>query len=101
MVLFETDDIRVRYVENEGFVFLHLDVLNWNMSAYRDMKKSVADAKAKFRSEGHDLIFATTDDKKITKFWSRIHPLEELTTFGPHQEYWIGAWSTEESVDGS
>lgn len=95
-VIVEDDGVRVRYEERGGFIFLDLDVKDWNLSSYRKLKKAVAETREKFLKEGHDLIFAMTEDKAITKFWNNIHPLEELNKFGPRNEYYIGAWLTED-----
>lgn len=96
ITLFEQNGVRVRSEESKGLHFLHLDVEEWSLSAYKTLKASVKEVRKAYASHGVELLFARTDDEKITKFWNRIHPLYELTKFGPHNEYWLGVWETED-----
>lgn len=102
MTLVEEKGIRLRLTTDKvGHAFLHMDIDEWSASSYRALKKNVLKVLEFMKKSKHDLVFATTDDEKITKLWGRLVPLEELQTFGPHNEYWIGAWDTEEDQDGS
>lgn len=96
MVVVDDDKVKLSYSVKGGFAFLHLEVRDWSLSGYKRIKKSVNALREDLSRKGHSLVFATTDDEKITKLWQRVHPLEELTTFGHRDEYWIGAWEVED-----
>ena len=96
MTVIDNDDIRMSYTTKGGFVFLHLEVHNWSLSAYKAIKQSVKEVRETLAKQGHELVFATTADEKITKLWSRAHPLYQLDKYGPGGNEWIGAWETKD-----
>lgn len=95
-VILENEDLTLWTNESEGFVFIHMDVRNWTLSSYKLLKKSVSNIRKQYSNKGHELIFATTEDENITKMWDRLHPLDDLRTFGNGKTYWIGSWETED-----
>lgn len=78
----------------EGLVFLHIFFKKFSPSIIKDLRKEVDNLKKRFLGEGHDVVFVTTSDPKIVRFWGLIEPCYKVVNLGHGQ--WLGSWLTEE-----
>lgn len=77
-----------------GLVFLHIEIEKINKTTLKELKTSMASFKESCAKRGHDVVFATTSNKKTTKFWQMIEPCYEVRQLDDTS--WLGAWLTEE-----
>lgn len=90
---YEDEDVVVRLERTGGYVFVHTDVSGTlNKDLLGRIRSGFSELLSELKDEGHEWAFATSDDKKSTKFWNLVHKCDTVNKFGPNQEYWIGAW---------
>lgn len=90
----ETEDFKIDYEMKNGLVFLHIFFFSWGPSTVKSIRASINDVKQRFLSEGHDVVFAVTDEYKVVRFWNMIdtcYTVEKLK-----DDSYLGCWLTEE-----
>ena len=97
---FSNDDFLVEINEAGGHAFLHLEMHKWSKSALKELRLVLDLLEVQYRDKGHDVLFATTDNEKVVKFWNLVRPCDILQKFGPRNEYYIGSWIIMEEEDG-
>ena len=82
--------------EGEGYVFLHLEVHNWNKSVYKSLQEDFNKVINEFKGRGYDRVSFYLPVEASTKFHEKMRPLDYLVKFGPNMEYQAGGWFTGE-----
>jgi hypothetical protein len=100
-VLYDNEDFTGKLVVEGGHAFLHLTVHRWSKEVFTRVRKAFRRVLADCQSEGHTIVYATSESKKSVKFWKMMAPLEELDVFGSRSQYYIGAWYIEDVLNGS
>lgn len=99
-VVEDSDNLIFYTQEAGGYLFFHLDVkVSWTKSLKQHVLKLFTLALVKAKTDKHTLVFMTTDNEKSIKFWKTLAPLEDLTKFGSRNQYWLGAWHIEETLE--
>lgn len=89
------EDFILTYEHEQGFVFLHLEVLKWTNEVRKRVRIVLDKLLLEFEKRGHDVVFGTTQDIQSVRLWEMVKPcfeLKELNT--PLEKGWIGAWLT-------
>lgn len=81
-------------VQEGGYIFLHIYFNYWGPSVVKELRKDVTFIKNTYAKQGHDVVFALTEDEKIVKFWGMIEKCYEIKQL--RDGSWIGSWLTEE-----
>lgn len=100
IIIHDDEDFFVKLTESGGYVFAHMVSHKWSKRVYLKSKEVFYQMLKVAEGKGYELVFATSDEEKSAKFWKMMAPLEELNKYGPHQEYWIGAWHVEDTLNG-
>ncbi len=92
--VYARDEYDLEIVEKGGFIFLHIHLYKWGVGAVKALKEDVQFVKEVYAKEGHDVVFALTEDQKITKLWNMVEKCYDLQQL--RDKSWLGAWLTEE-----
>ena len=80
--------------EEGGYIFLHIHINSWGVGVIRGLKEDVQFVKKVYLSQGHDVVFATTQSERILKLWDMVEPCYEVVRLDDVS--WLGSWLTEE-----
>lgn len=94
VAVYTCDEYDLEVVEVQGFLFLHIHLRGWGTKVIKGLKEDVEYFVNSPLVEGHDVVFALTDDKKITKLWNMVRPCFEIRQL--EDDSWFGAWLTKE-----
>lgn len=90
----ETKDFKIDYEMKDNLVFLHIFFFSWGPATVRAIRQSIEDVKQRFLSEGHDVVFAVTDEEKVVRFWNMIDTCYQVEQLKDGS--YLGCWLTEE-----
>ena len=90
----DTQDYKCVLEAGEDFVFLHLDVHNWNKTVFKTLKVDLQNILRMGYEEGHDYIFVYGNNKKIFKMANMVHPLVDDHVLFANDSYELMAWKT-------
>lgn len=90
-VLKETEDFRLVFEEEGGFIFLHLEVENWSASVCKQIREALDETLLRFEG-GHDVVFGTTSSYKSVRLWNLVKPCFEVVKLDGRN--WLGSWLT-------
>lgn len=94
VAVYSNDCYDLEVVNEQGFLFLHIHLSGWGPGVVKSLKEDVEYLVNSPLVEGHDVVFALTEDKKITKLWNLIRPCFELRQL--EDDSWFGAWLVKE-----
>jgi hypothetical protein len=78
--------------EVDGFIFIHLTLLQWNKKALSTVREELDKILQEYEKKGHDVIFTIGASEKTVRFWQLVKPCFEVQKL--EDGSWIGSWLT-------
>jgi hypothetical protein len=91
-IIISGDEFEVTMENIEGFVFLHLSITSFNHTVVKKLRVLLDVILSEVSEKGHNIVFATTTNKKILKLWNMIRPCFETQEVA--KDAWMGSWLT-------